>query len=520
MAVAGIVLAVGTAGCVQTADFDLLIRGGMLFDGTGATRRVADVGVRGDRIVEVGPIPASAKAPRTIDARGKFVAPGMIDAHSHADPQISTPELAAALPILRQGITTAVINPDGGGPVDLRPQLLQIERVRPGVNVVPFIGHNTVRTQVMGLANRKATSDEITQMQALVKQGMEDGAFGLSAGPFYIPGKFSDTAEQVALAQVAAAYPGAVYASHIRDESDYDIGVLAAIDEVITVAREARITGVVSHMKILGARLWGASAEAIRMIDAARAQGVSVWADQYPYDASVTLLSTALVPGWAQEGGLPVMAKVLQDPQRHAQVRKEMEDNLVRRGGPHSLMFRSADPLLADKRLDDVARARGQTSIDAAIDLIIAGDVPVLSFNMSQTDIEAIMKQPWVMTSTDGAIPALGVGPVHPRSYGAFARKLRHYAIDQGVISVEQAIRSESGLTAEVYGIPDRGVIRPGAFADVIVFAPDRVRDTATYDQPHAYAEGMEYVLVNGQPAIWDGVVASDRYGRVLTPQR
>lgn len=517
---AGVTLALGLAGCARTADFDVLIRGGLLIDGTGAPRRSADVGVRGDRIAMVGAASASATAKRTIDASGMVVAPGFIDVHSHAAPQIGVAETAPALPILYQGVTTAVINPDGGGPADIRPQLAQIDTVVPGVNIVPLIGHNAVRIEVMGLANRKAAPDEIARMQALVKQAMDAGAFGLSAGPFYVPGKYSDTAEQVAVAKAAAAYPKAVYTSHIRDESNYDIGVLAAIDEVITVARDARIVGVVSHMKMLGPDTWGKSAQAIAMIDAARAQGVSVWADQYPYGASSTTLATALAPGWAQAGGAAALSLRLQDPAQRALIRPEMVDNLARRAGAGALLLRGADASFDGKRLDVVARARGQDPVDAAIDILMKGDVAAASFNMSDGDIEAIMQQPWVMTSTDGSIPLLGVGPEHPRAYGAFARKLRLYAMERPVITLEQAIRSASGLAAEVFGIADRGVIRPGAFADIIVFTPGKVRDAATYEQPHAYAEGMDYVLINGQAALWAGKPAPERHGRILRPMR
>lgn len=517
---AGLALALATTACAQAPRFDVLIRGGVVFDGTGGPRRDADVAIRGDRIVLVGRVPASATADRVIDARGRFVAPGLIDVHSHAAPEIGTAELAAALPALYQGITTVVINPDGGGPADIRPQLAQIEKVGPGVNVAPLVGHGAVRAAVMGLANRKATPGETAEMQRLVRQAMDAGAFGLSAGPFYVPGKYSDTAEQVAVASAAAAYPNAVYTSHIRDESSYDVGVLAAIDEVITVAREARIAGVVSHMKMLGADTWGKSAQAIGMIDAARAQGVSVWADQYPYDASAVSLSAALAPGWALEGGAAALTRRLGDPEQRTAIRAEMVENLVRRGGAGALLLRDDDPALDGRRLDALAKERGQDPVDTAIDILLKGDIAVVSFNMSEADIEAIMKQPWVMTSTDGQIPALGVGPAHPRSYGSFPRKLRRYALDRPVVGMEQAIRSASGLAAQVFAIEGRGVIRAGAFADLIVFDPQKVRDTATYEQPHAYAEGMDYILINGQPALWEGRATPDRHGRVLSPTR
>jgi N-acyl-D-amino-acid deacylase len=515
-----VAMTLASSAVAQAPDFDVLIRGGTVFDGTGAARRIADVAIKAERIVAVGTIPASATAARVVDAKGKYVSPGFIDTHSHAAPEIGTPELAAAPPILYQGVTTVMINPDGGGPADLRPQVAEIQKLTPGVNVIPMIGHNGVRREVMGLANRKATPAEIASMQALVKQAMDFGAYGLSAGPFYVPGKYSDTAEQVAVAKAAAAYPNAFYTSHIRDESSYDVGVLAAIDEVITVAREAKITGVVSHMKMLGPPVWGKSADAIKMIDAARAQGVSVWADQYPYGASGTGLSAALVPGWAQEGGRDALAARLQNPEQRALIRKEMVENMVRRAGPNAMLLRSDDPALDGKRLDEVAKARLQDPIDTAIDILIKGGAGIVSFNMNENDIEALMKQPWMMTSSDGALPKFGEGQEHPRAYGAYPRKLRRYVLERKVISMEQAIRSSSGLPAEVFAIPDRGVLKVGAFADVLVFNPETVRDVATYEKPHAYSEGMEFVFVNGQAAVADGKVTPQRYGRVLLRTR
>jgi N-acyl-D-amino-acid deacylase len=514
--IAALALALGLGGCAGAADYDVLIRGGMLFDGTGAPRRPADVAIRGDRVVRVGAIPSTATAAKVVDARGRFVAPGFIDAHSHAAPDIGAPAFAAALPALYQGVTSVMINPDGMGPADIRPELAEIEKTGPGVNVIPMIGQGAVRQEVMGLAARKATPDEIARMQGLVKQAMDAGAFGLSAGPFYIPGKYSDTAEQVAVAKAVAPYPHAFYASHIRDESNYDVGVLAAIGEVVTVAREAGITGVVSHMKMLGPGVWGKSAEAVKMIDDARAQGVSVWADQYVYDASNTTLAAALVPGWAQEGGVVALSRRLQDPEQRARIRREMIPNLALRAGPHAILLLSDDPALDGRRLDELAAARGQDPVDAAIGILTGGDVRIVSFNMSEADIETIMKQPWTMTSSDSLLPRFGVGHEHPRAYGAFTRKLRRYALDRPVITLEQAIHSSSGLTARVFGIEDRGVIRPGAFADVIVFDPRTVRDVATYEKPHAYSQGMEYVFVNGRAAVWEGRATPERFGRVL----
>ncbi len=506
------------SGACAAERYDVLIRGGTVVDGSGSPRRTADVAIRGDRIVAVGAVAADATAAKLIDATGKIVAPGFIDPHTHAADGITTEKLAAAAPILYQGITTILINPDGGGPGDLRAQSALLAKHTPGVNVGQMIGHNGVRIDVMGFANRKPTAVEQKRMEALVAAAMDQGAFGLSSGPFYVPGKYSDTAEIVGLAKVAARYPGAFHTSHIRDESSYDVGVLGAIEELIQVSREAKLPGIVTHIKVLGPSVWGKSADAIKMIDAARAEGLSIWADQYAYSASGSGLQPALMPGWAQEGGQEAIARRLRDPALRARIRQEMAANLERRAGAHAIMIRrhSADPSLEGKRLGEIARSRGQDPLDTAIDMIIAGGAPIVSFNMSEQDIEALMQQPWMMTSTDGNLVEFGTGAEHPRAYGAFPRKIRRYALDRNVISLEQAVHSSTGLTAKVLGIKDRGELRPGAFADVLVFDPKAIRDTATYEKPHAYAEGMDHVLVNGQPAIAGGKLVATRSGRVL----
>jgi N-acyl-D-amino-acid deacylase len=502
--------------------YDVLIRGGTLFDGTGSPGRRADVAIQGDKIVKVGKLPATATAETLIDATGRIVAPGFIDVHSHAAPGIETPELAADLPILYQGVSTVVINPDGKGPADLAPQFARVRALTPGVNLVPLIGHNAVREAVMGLANRDPSPEELARMEQLVVNAMDLGAFGLSSGPFYVPGKYSKTPELIALARVAARYPGAVHTSHIRDESSYDIGVLAAIGEVIEVSRATGIRGVVTHMKMLGPTVWGKSAEAIRMIEAARREGLSIWADQYPYTASGSNLASALVPDWAQEGGAQALAQRLQDPAQRAKIRTEMAPNLARRGGAAALQIRSyaADHSLEGKRLDAIATARGQDPLDTAIDMLIKGGAKTVSFNMSDADVDAIMRQPWTMTATDGALVKFGEGSEHPRAYGTFPRKIRSYVLDRPVLSMAQAIHAATGLPAQVFEIENRGLLRAGAFADVLIFDPATIRDTATYDEPHAYAEGVDYLFINGRAAVFRGKATPDRFGRLLLRKR
>ena len=504
------------------ADYDVIIRNGTLIDGSGSPRRPADVAIKGDRVALVGSVPPTATATRTVDARGRIVAPGFIDAHSHAAPGIETAGLANARPILLQGITTVMINPDGGGAGDLAPQLARIRGVVPGVNVLPMIGHNGVRQAVMGLANRKPTPAEQARMEALVKAAMDSGVYGMSSGPFYVPGKYADTAEMIGLAKVVARYPHGFHTSHIRDESSYDVGVIGAIKELIAISRAAKLTGVVTHMKMLGPSVWGKSAEAIALIDKARAEGLSIWADQYPYAASGSALQPALVPGWAQEGGGTALARRLKNPEQRAKIRAEMVANLKRRAGANAIMIRTYAPdrSLEGKRLDEIAKARGMDPLDVAIDMLAKGGAGIISFNMSEMDLEALMQQPWMMTSTDGGLVPFGTGNEHPRAYGAFPRKLRRYSLDKPVVSLEAAIHTSAGLPAQVFAIPDRGVIEPGAFADVIVFDPATVTDTATYARPHSYAKGIDDVFVNGKAAVIGGKIAPDRAGRILLRQR
>jgi len=507
-----LVLALGARG----ETYDVLIRGGRVLDGTGTPWFYADVAINGDRIVAVGKLP-EATAKQVVDARGLYVAPGFIDGHTHAGPALMRKELAGALPLLTQGITTAFVNHDGGGPADLADQRRLLEANRLGVNVAQLIGHNSVRTEVIGLEDRAPDEAELARMAALVRRGMEAGAFGLSAGPFYTPGNFSKTEEHVALARVAAEFDG-FYTSHVRDEGDYTIGVVAAVDEVIRVAREAKLPGIVTHIKTLGPRVWGLSGEIIKHIEAARAEGVELFADQYPYEASATGLTPALVPAWAQEGGAGALKGRLANPETLGRIRTEMIENLARRAGAENIQIRTfkADTSIEGLRLDAVARKKLIAPVDAAIEIIRAGGASIVSFNMDERDLRAFMTQPWTMTCSDGELVGLGEGVPHPRSYGPFPRKIRHYVLEEKVLTLEQAVHSMTGLPATVFRLRARGAIRPGAMADVLVFDLASVRDRATYTQPHQLSVGMKRVFINGRLSLVDERLTETLAGRVL----
>ena len=510
-------LALAGAPARSQQPYDLLIRGGRILDGTGNAWFYADVATSGDRIAAVGDL-ASAQARRVIDARGRYVTPGFIDVHSHAGPGLATQELSPARPLLAEGVTTVVVNPDGGGPVDLAAQRAALLKYGLGVNVAQFVPHGSVREAVLGMTDRDPTPAELDRMRALVRAGMQAGAFGLSSGPFYAPGSYSKTEELVELAKVAAQY-GGVYQSHIRDESDYTVGLVAAVDEVIHISREAKLPGIVTHIKALGPHVWGYSMVITQRIQAARDQGIEVFADQYPYSASSTSLEAALLPRWAEAGGDSALQRRLKDPSDLARIRAEMVDNLERRGGAARLQVtrHRQDPSIEGRTLEQVAQSRSKDPIDAAIEIVRAGGAGAVSFNMLDADVDLFMRQPWTMTCSDGDLVRMGEGVPHPRAYGTFPRKLRVYALDRHVIGLEDAIRSMTSLPATVFHMRDRGVIRPGAFADVVVFDPATVRDVATYEKPHQLSQGMVYVLVNGQLAVDNGQLTDGKYGVVLS---
>lgn len=505
-----------TAGRQSPGDgrFDLLIVNGRVMDGSGNPWFRADIGIANGRIAAVGRIDRK-KAARMIDAADRYVTPGFIDVHSHAGPGLARDGLRQGQPLLAQGVTTIVANPDGGGPIDLAKQRADLERGGTGVNVMLLVGHGSVRSAVMGSVNRKPSEDEMGRMEEMVRAAMREGAYGLSSGLYYVPGSFATTDEVIALARVAGE-SGGLYTSHLRDEGNYNVGVVAAVQEVIRVAEEAGVIGIVTHMKALGPDSWGLSVACTTRIDQARARGVQVFADQYPYEASSTSLVAALLPG--QEGGREALVKRIADPPTRMKLAAVVRENLRRRGGPASLViaFYSPDRTLEGKSVAEVAAARGAAPEEAVLDLVSRGDASIVSFNMSEADIEHIMRQPYTMTSSDGDLVPMGAGRPHPRNNGAFARKLAVYVRERGVVSLESAVRTATSLPATVFGVVDRGIVRPGAWADLAIFDLQEVRDRATYLDPHQLAAGMAYVLVNGQVAVEDGKFAGVLAGRVI----
>lgn len=491
---------------------DLLIRGGLVIDGTGAAGRTADLGIRGDRIVFIGNAArARVTAAQTIDASGLVVAPGFIDPHTHTFDDLNSAAGRGNAGYLVQGVTTVITGNDGGGPLDARAALAAWSRDSIGTNAALLVGHGSVRRAVLGMSSAAPTATQLDSMRSLVAQAMRGGALGISTGLYYAPGSYAATDEVIALAKVVAEY-GGIYDSHLRDESSYTIGLFAAVTEAIRIARAARIAVNISHIKALGTDVWGKSDSVIALIRRARAEGLAVTADQYPYLASGTSVRASLLPRWVEAGGQDSLRARLADSSMRARIVTEMMDNLRRRGGPESLLITSArqDSSLVGKTLGAIATERGLPPIEVALDIISRrGDASVASFNMNEDDVRNFMRQDFVSTGSDGS-------GGHPRKYGTFPRKLRQYVFTEKLITLPFAIRASSSLTAANFRIENRGTLRSGYFADIIVFDTATVADSATYREPELLATGMRHVIVNGTFAVKDGKLTGAMAGRAL----
>ena len=512
LALTVVAVALGIAPRTPTEDVDLLLRGGTMLDGTGAPARIADVAVRGDRIVFVGDASKASLTPkRAIDVRGLVVAPGFIDPHTHTQGDLGSPDAPARanLAYLMQGVTTVVANNDGGGEPNIGKTFAAWTKNGIGTNAALFVPQGSVRRAVLGMSDAAPTAAQLDSMRALVRRGMEDGAIGMSTGLYYAPGSYATTEEVIELAKVAARY-GGIYDTHLRDESSYTIGLVGAVNEAIRIGREAKIPIHISHIKALGTDVWGQSDSVIAIIKAARAQGVDVTASQYPYNASGTSVGASLLPRWAEAGGRDSLRVRIADHATRARLTKEMETNLRRRGGASTLLISNTrDTSILGRTLEQVATARHESPIDAALQIIQQGDASVASFNMNEKDIEKFMVQDFVVTGSDGS-------DGHPRKYGTFPRVLREYVFNKHVLTLPQAIHRSSAATAATLRLPQRGVLAVGNFADVIAFDTTTVADRSTYREPRLLATGMRYVLVNGVLAIDAGNYTGAMPGRPL----
>jgi N-acyl-D-amino-acid deacylase len=522
--------------------YDIIIAGGTVIDGTGAPRYRADVAVRGDRIVRVSrePLPRDGAA-RVVDAAGRVVAPGFIDLHAHLEPLLEMPDAESHV---RQGVTTALGGPDGGGPWPLGAYLDSVARAGVGMNVAYLVGHNTIRREVMGMADRAPTPAELERMRGMVARAMGEGAFGLSTGLRYLPGTFATTDEVVALAQ-AAADSGGIYTSHLREEG---LGLFAGVAEAIEIGRRARIPIVLTHHKSVGQRMWGQSVRTLAMVDSARAGtsgapaaggrvpteggrlvvGVDVMLDQYPYTATHTGISV-LIPSWALAGGDSAFARRVRDPTLKDSITKGIVFNILNdRGGGDLRRVQFSRVAwqreLEGKTLYDWAVMRGvaatpERGAELVIEAELRGGANAIYHVLDEGDVERIMRHPQTMIASDGRLSRPGDGHPHPRAYGTFPRVLGRYVRERRVLTLEDAVRKMTAMPAARLGLRDRGRIAEGMAADLTIFDPAAVADRATFEQPHQYPQGIDYVIVNGAVAVDAGRFTGERGGRVLKRQ-
>jgi len=534
------------AGCTRAPQYDLVIRHGTVYDGTGSAGVVEDLAIQGDRIAARGDL-SSARGRQEVDASGLAVAPGFIDMLNHSETSLI--EDGRSQGMIRQGVTLAVFGESSMGPLSERMKQDLKERqsdikfdytwttlgqyldhlVQRGVstNVASFVSAATVRAHEIGYDNRPPTAEELDRMRGHVRTAMDEGAMGLTTALIYIPGVFASTGELVELAKVASQ-SGGMYVSHMRSEGNR---LLEAIDETLTIAREANIRAEIYHLKASGESNWPKLAAAIEKIEAARKQGLDVTADMYTYTAGSTGLDAAMPP-WVQEGGYKAWAQRLRDPKVRARVRKDMttpqdvwENLMLAAGGDGTLLVGFKSEALrqyAGKTLGEVARLRGTSLQDTAMDLVVedGSRVQVVYFLMSEENVRRQIALPWVSFGSDAASMASeGVfikTSTHPRAYGNFARLLGKYVRDEHVVPLEEAIRKLTSLPAATLRVKERGRLAPGYFADVVAFDPKTIADRATYEKPHQYAAGVRHVWVNGVQVLKDGEHTGQKPGRVV----
>ena len=511
-AVAATALALVTA-CTEPAapvagpaSFDVLIVNGTVYDGSTAAPRSVNVGIVADRIASVD-ADADADAELVIDATGLAVLPGFIDPHTHADDDLFDTPGNLNLNYLAQGVTTVFFGNDGGGFADRAARLPMLDENGIGTNAAWYSGHGAAREAVMGLEDRAPSNDELDAMRDYVEADMRAGALGLSTGLFYRPGSYAATDEVIELARVAARY-GGVYDSHLRDESSYSIGLLGAVEEAIRIGEEAGIPVHIAHLKALGTDMWGQSGDVIGLVSAARERGIDVTADQYPYRASGTRLSSSLIPRWVMADSRDAMFRRLDNPDLRDRIRREMTANLERRGGPGSLLV-TGDSEWRGRTLAEIAESMGVDPLDAAIAVVRNGNPSIASFNMNPDDITAIAIQPWVMTGSDGSTG-------HPRKYATYPKGYRDLVAEAALLSVSQFVHRSAGRVADRFGLCDRGYLEAGRKADIAVIDFSRYLPVASFENPTALASGVRYLLVNGGIAVADGTATGETHGQLI----
>ena len=502
----------------NSQDYDLIIRGGKVVDGSGNPWYHADIAIKNDRIAEIGQL-SNHEAKRVIDAHGLVVAPGFIDPHTHALRGIF--EVPNAESALLQGVTTLTEGNDGSSPYPIDRHYADIDNLRISPNWAVFVGQGTIRQRVIGFGLRKATPDEMERMKQMVRDAMEQGALGISTGLFYVPGSFTSTEEVIELSKVAAEYNG-IYISHIREEAAQ---LIDSVQETIRIGEEADIPVQITHHKVIGVENWGASIESLRLVDEARKRGVDVTIDQYPYTASQTSIN-ALIPQWAQAGGREEMLSRINSAETYSTIKNEVVAKILydRGGGDPKNVFisrNSWDPDMAGKNLAELAFDAGleptpENAADVVFDIIRGGGATAVYHAIGPEDVDRIMQHPATAIGSDGPVGVFGEGAPHPRQYGTFARVLGLYVRERKILSLEEAIRKMSSQSARRLGIHDRGLITKGYFADIAIFDPDEIIDKATFENPHQYAIGTKFVLVNGTVVVENGQHTGARPGRIL----
>lgn len=507
-------------------DADVLLVGGTILDGSGSPGAVGDVAIRDDQIVAVGQF-ETGRVGRTISCAGLIVAPGFIDLHNHSDssvtiedpetgesqesPKILVDSTRPAACYLTQGCTTIVTGNCGGGAVDVDDYYTTLEQSHPGVNVAHLLPHGALRGTVIGQTRRQPSADELDRMRDHARRAMEAGAWGMSTGLQYVPGSFADVKELGAIAQVVGEWDG-FYASHIRDEGDR---LIEAIEEAIEVGRLGELPVHISHLKASKRHNWGKVRAAAALIEKVRAEGRRVTADQYPYDASSTSITAMLLPDEEREGGSEAVIERLSDPDQLPRLRAIVEQSLEARG--RIMVARCPKhPTWVGKMIHEVATDEQREPVEVALDILRSGNEQGVSFSMDDRDVRYVMTLPWAATASDGSTKIDDGTRPHPRSYGTFPRRIGRFAIEEGVVATELAVRSASGLPADILGLSDRGYLRPGYIADIAVFDPQTFRDHATFQSPFELSTGVRWVLVNGQLAIDDGNLAATDAGRPL----
>lgn len=497
----------------EPIDAGILLVGGTLHLGDGEPGSEGNIAIQGEKIVAVGDFELG-KVKQQIDCRGLVVSPGFVDLHNHSDRQVLQKSTRAVVNYLTQGCTTIVTGNCGSGPVDVGKYYDQIDQSGVGVNVAHLLPQGNLRRQVMSSERRKATAEELERMKQLAAKAMSDGAWGMSTGLIYVPSSYADTDELIEVAKVVSEH-GGIYVSHVRGEG---VTLLSSVDEALEIGRRAELPVHISHFKSSGKDAWGLVRIAVRKVEEQRKLGYRITADQYPYAASSTSLEATLIPTWARAGGHKKMLERLDDQEQRPRIIEQISRKLRKSDNGQRIQIASygPEPDWAGKRLLEIAKANDIEPLDLVLRITRAGGARIVNHGMNEEDIRFVMTTPWVATASDGRgyIPSATVP--HPRNYGTFPRKIGYYAIREKTLPLAQAIHSATGLPADILGLEDRGYLRNNYFADIIVWDPKSLIDTATFAKPHSYSKGIVHAFVNGTPAMTDGVPTGALAGRAL----